>query len=177
MCRDRALFSFLRGKKKKNNRRGMYKYLIISRSESTLGKLTALLQIVLHQSLLYRTLPYWVVIYVPASKAKKKKNEAICLSSGYKNETLCVIIVVSVCIIFKWLSMLPLIAFQLLTEWKKTQHTFWRPSKQHWTQIPTHNFMDSSLTLLPKIKTSEVKTWMGKHLWQKCLTKDTILVQ
>lgn len=155
----------------------MYKYLIISRSESTLGKLTALLQIVLHQSLLYRTLPYWVVIYVPASKAKKKKNEAICLSSGYKNETLCVIIVVSVCIIFKWLSMLPLIAFQLLTEWKKTQHTFWRPSKQHWTQIPTHNFMDSSLTLLPKIKTSEVKTWMGKHLWQKCLTKDTILVQ
>lgn len=155
----------------------MYKYLIISRSESTLGKLTALLQIVLHQSLLYRTLPYWAVIYVPASKAKKKKNEAICLSSGYKNETLCVIIVVSVCIIFKWLSMLPLIAFQLLTEWKKTQHTFWRPSKQHWTQIPTHNFMDSSLTLLPKIKTSEVKTWMGKHLWQKCLTKDTILVQ
>lgn len=155
----------------------MYKYLIISRSESTLGKLTALLQIVLHQSLLYRTLPYWAVIYVPASKAKKKKNEAICLSSGYKNETLCVIIVVSVCIIFKWLSVLPLIAFQLLTEWKKTQHTFWRPSKQHWTQIPTHNFMDSSLTLLPKIKTSEVKTWMGKHLWQKCLTKDTILVQ
>lgn len=155
----------------------MYKYLIISRSESTLGKLTALLQIVLHQSLLYRTLPYWAVIYVPASKAKKKKNEAICLSKGYKNETLCVIIVVSVCIIFKWLSVLPLIAFQLLTEWKKTQHTFWRPSKQHWTQIPTHNFMDSSLTLLPKIKTSEVKTWMGKHLWQKCLTKDTILVQ
>lgn len=149
----------------------MYKYLIISRSESTLGKLTALLQIVLHQSLLYRTLPYWVVIYVPASKAKKKKNEAICLSSGYKNETLCVIIVVSVCIIFKWLSVLPLIAFQLLTEWKKTQHTFWRPSKQHWTQIPTHNFMDSSLTPPPQNKNFRSENMDGETLMTEMFDK------
>lgn len=35
----------------------MYKYLIISGSESTLGKLTALLQIILHQSLLYKRPP------------------------------------------------------------------------------------------------------------------------
>lgn len=177
MCRDRALFSFLRGKKKKQQKGHVQvfdhikKWIDPRQTHCFITNRTPSITALQDTSLLSCN------ICSCFKSKKKKKNEAICLSSGYKNETLCVIIVVSVCIIFKWLSMLPLIAFQLLTEWKKTQHTFWRPSKQHWTQIPTHNFMDSSLTLLPKIKTSEVKTWMGKHLWQKCLTKDTILVQ